>query len=211
MLFALDFLAMIVFAATSPGGEAVPQKDDPTAIAALRDLGGELKSDGPGGVVTVLDLSSRLIDGSSLAKLDGLPNLRTLKVDVQGVPSAGWQAVGRLSRLETLDFGSSSIRDGDLENLRPLAQLQSLKIRSRLFDGTGLRHLKQLSRLQYADPRLLLVDACRLRVARGTDAVRGPYTFGVRGGRQRLAASARIVESSQSLLVRQPDKRRRPG
>jgi Leucine-rich repeat (LRR) protein len=100
------------------------------------------------------------IPDAIMSRLTGLP-LRYLAIVRCKVSSVGWESLGRLIQLRTLNLGGPSVDDVALSHLKSLANLTELSIYQSQITDAGLRSLNALSRLDslaLADNALITYD-----------------------------------------------------
>jgi len=150
------------------GCKAPPEEQ---ARAAIEAVGGEVRTDSTGQVISV-DLSdsqaddavlsiisifpavhtinctnAKRITGSGLVTLGSLANLETLYLVNSSLNDAGLANVRRLRNLKTLHLGRTQITDAGLASLNPLASLQTLSLGNTGITDTGLVELRDLRKL----------------------------------------------------------------
>lgn len=138
-----------------------------TIVNAVRGLGDERPLEVYAGDSRITDvgiaqfatlplLSELRLDGSHITGdgLLSLQNVRSLIVlNLWGIRlgrDASW-AIGRLSSLEDLELGSSTVEGGDLLNLRELGELKRLGLSRTKITGDGFEVLASLERLVEID------------------------------------------------------------
>jgi internalin A len=109
-----------------------------THLAELRELERFVSFDTPFG-------------DAGLAVLSGLPRIRTLELDDNGITDAGLRHLRKLTALESLCVCDPAITDDGLRALSNIASLRELMITSRRIQGPGARFLVQLKRLEWLD------------------------------------------------------------
>ena len=96
-----------------------------------------------------LEINLTELSGNELAALQSLPRLRDLRLmAAHGVSLSGWEAIGKLITLRSLEVGGSSLTDEALRSIGKLENLETLYVDRTPLDGSGLVHLRALSLLR---------------------------------------------------------------
>jgi len=129
------------------------------AVAAVRELGGSviLGSEAPvpewlrrvvPSRVIVVDLAGTRATNASLARLEGLTALRTLKLDNTNITRGGLEHLAGLTALEVLSLAGTGISDDDVVHLERLRNLARLDLRGTQVADAGLEHLQGMTALE---------------------------------------------------------------
>ena len=99
--------------------------------------------------LTRVDLSALQISGAGIEGLEPLANLRELAmVSVKMGSSAGWEHLGKLSQVETLNLTQSNITDADVSILITMTGLKELNISNTSLSDAALGQLAKLENLE---------------------------------------------------------------
>ena len=125
-------------------------------------IGGDERLSGIQGVIETLDkedserllrlhLGEAKITDASLARLQGVAELRGLYLDGMKITDAGLAHLEGLTGLQELDLEDTRITDAGLAHLKGLTGLQKLDLTYTKITDAGLAHLKGLAGLQKLD------------------------------------------------------------
>ncbi len=119
--------------------------------------------------IKVLELASWewYITDATLARLEGLPNLRELSISRTGITNAGLAHLKGLKSLRALTLDSTSVTDDGLAHLKGMTNLRELELWGVYYvTDAGLAHLKGLTNLRtlhVAGPRITDVGLAHLK------------------------------------------------
>ncbi len=115
--------------------------------SAVTDAGIRMLS--PFTALTQLNLASLRINGAGLDGLQPLDNLREMSmVSLQMESSAGWEHLGKLTQVETLNLTLTNITDAEIPVLLKMTGLKDLNIGSTSITDAGLAQLVVMENLQ---------------------------------------------------------------
>lgn len=96
-----------------------------------------------------IDLSALKIGGEGIEGLEPLANLKELAmVSVQMGSASGWERLGKLSQVETLNLTQSNITDADISTLVSMTGLKDLNISNTSLTDAALVQLAKLENLE---------------------------------------------------------------
>ena len=99
--------------------------------------------------LTHIDLSALQINGAGIEGLESLGNLRELALaSTQMGSSTGWERLGRLSQVETLNLTSTNITDADVSSLVTMTGLKELNISNTALTDAALNQFAKLENLE---------------------------------------------------------------
>jgi Leucine Rich Repeat (LRR) protein len=122
--------------------------EEQTAIAAIKNLGGKIKTDEHSGAVVEVDLSGTKTTDDDLACLKPLAHLRLLNCSKTPVRGPGLDQLAGLGELQTLFLVGSELDDAGLAHLKGLTSLRTLHLGRTRITNAGLPALALLSRLR---------------------------------------------------------------
>ncbi len=168
MIHRLFLLTAAVSLALLTGCSETPEAQ---ALAAIASVGGQVRSDNQGRILSV-DLSetpaqdnvlaaiavlphvqtinctnAHHITGSGLAALSGLTDLQTLYLVGTELDDVGLSHIGNLTSLKTLQIGHTKITDAGMPALDHLENLQTLSLGNTAVTDQGLVQLRDLRHL----------------------------------------------------------------
>lgn len=128
--------------------------------------------------LTQVDLSTLNINGAGIEGLEPLGNLRELTMaSLQMGSSTGWESLGRLSQVETLNLSLTNIADADVSSLVTMTGLKELNICNTALTDAALIQLAKLENLE-----ILRIQGNRLMNGSGLKAfVQNKQKPGLRG------------------------------
>ena len=128
--------------------------------------------------LTRVDLTALNINGAGIEGLVPLGNLRELTMaSVQMGSSTGWEHLGRLSQVETLNLSLTNITDADVSSLVMMTGLKELNISNTALTDAALNHLAKLENLE-----ILRIQGNRMMNGTGLKAfVQSKQKPGLRG------------------------------
>jgi hypothetical protein len=130
-----------------------PRASTPTpdaVIDAIKELGGVVKIDKNGAVVSV-DFYGTKVTDAELEHLEGLTNLQTLNLLITQTTDAGLEHLTGLTKLQMLNLAGTKITDAGLVHLKGLNNLTNLSLTVTKVTDAGLVHLKGLTKLEMLD------------------------------------------------------------
>ncbi len=182
-------------AATAPKDLVEPSDEQEAAKAAIKKLGGKIKTDSDNNVVEVSFLWKPVADAdlehvkaftkletlnlncesfarnqitdAGLVHVVGLKNFRRLYLGDTAVSDIGLRNVRELKNLEALNLSGTKITDAGLEHLTELTQLKDLLVDHTEVTGAGLKHLKGLVKLESLYLQTTKIDDAGLEHLKG--------------------------------------------
>lgn len=130
---------------TAPVADAQQALAD--ALAALRELGGTIRTDDAGRVVDV-DLSGTKFTDADVLHLAVLVDLEQLSLRGTEISDSGLRQLTGLDKLQLLDVGKTRISDAGLQWLRQLDSLQYLLLGQTHVTEAGVPELRKMTKLQ---------------------------------------------------------------
>jgi Leucine-rich repeat (LRR) protein len=123
--------------------------------------------------LTFLELLNTPVSDAGLAHLEGLANLRILKLQGENkITDAGLIRLKRMTSLKQLFLDDSQITDAGLTHLKTLTDLEELGLANTQVGDAGLAHLKGLNKLNTLDLRGTQVTSAGLTHLKGLTNLR---------------------------------------
>ncbi len=139
----LAFVLLIAVLVT--GCSATPEEQ---ALALIQGVGGSVRSDAEGQVVSV-DLSETPARDDALAAIAVFPHVQTINcTNASRITGRGLAALGGLAELDTLYLAHTEVDDAGLRHIRHLKSLKTLQLGHTKITDVGMPALDSLTGLQ---------------------------------------------------------------